>query len=123
MLYFALNCLPVHSQFRANPIARRAAAGRGWFLAVLFCITLPLIGPVLVCQMVVSSIETLQMFKDLFLIPGPGFSTRTLALYTYELGFRALNLGYGAAVSLIIFVLLLRATVFQLRRWQFEWEH
>ena len=93
------------------------------FWQSFFRITLPLIGPVLVCQMVVSLIETLQMFKDLFLIPVPGLSTRPMALYTYELDFRALNLGYGTAVSLIIFVLLLGATVFQLRRWQIEWEH
>ncbi len=100
--------------------ARLDGAG---FWQSFFRITLPLIRPVLVYQMVVSVIGTVQMFEAFFLIPGPGFSTRTLALYTYELGFRALNLGYGAAVSLIIFVLLLGATVFQLNRWRIEWEH
>lgn len=100
--------------------ARLDGAG---FWQSFYKITLPLIRPVLVYQMVVSVIGTVQMFEAFFLIPGPGFSTRTLALYTYELGFRALNLGYGAAVSLIIFALLLGATVFQLRRWQIEWEH
>jgi len=100
--------------------ARLDGAG---FWQSFYRITLPLIRPVLVYQMVVSVIGTVQMFEAFFLIPGPGFSTRTLALYTYELGFRALNLGYGAAVSLIIFVMLLGATVFQLRRWKIEWEH
>ena len=100
--------------------ARLDGAG---FWQSFFRITLPLIRPVLVYQMVVSVIGTVQMFEPFFLIPGPGFSTRTLALYTYELGFRALNLGYGAAVSLIIFMMLLGATVFQLRRWQIQWEH
>ena len=100
--------------------ARLDGAG---FWQSFFKITMPLIRPVLVYQMVVSVIGTVQMFEAFFLIPGPGFSTRTLALYTYELGFRALNLGYGAAVSLIIFVMLLGATVFQLRRWQIQWEH
>ena len=100
--------------------ARLDGAG---FWQSFFRITLPLIRPVLVYQMVVSVIGTVQMFEAFFLIPGPGFSTRTLALYTYELGFRALNLGYGAAVSLIIFMMLLGATVFQLRRWRIEWEH
>ena len=100
--------------------ARLDGAG---FWQSFFKITMPLIRPVLVYQMVVSVIGTVQMFEAFFLIPGPGFSTRTLALYTYELGFRTLNLGYGAAVSLIIFVMLLGATVFQLRRWQIQWEH
>jgi len=100
--------------------ARLDGAG---FWRMFFQITLPLLRPVLVYQVVVSVIGTVQMFEPFFLMPGPGFSTRTLSLYTYELGFQALNLGYGAAVSLIIFVLLLAATVFQLRRWQVTWEH
>lgn len=93
------------------------------FWQLFFRITLPLIRPVLVYQVVVSVIGTVQLFEPFFLIPGPGFSTRTLSLYTYQLGFQTLNLGYGAAVSLIIFLLLLFATVFQLQRWQVSWEH
>lgn len=95
----------------------------GGFWQLFFKITLPLIRPVLVYQVVVSVIGTVQMFEPFFLMPGPGFSTRTLSLYTYQLGFQTLSLGYGAAVSLIIFVLLLFATVFQLQRWQVNWEH
>ncbi|MBX3011310.1 MAG: sugar ABC transporter permease [Caldilineaceae bacterium] len=100
--------------------ARLDGAG---FWQMFFKITMPLIRPVLIYQVVVSVIGTVQMFEPFFLIPGPGFSTRTLSLYTYQLGFQTLNLGYGAAVSLIIFVLLLFATVFQLQRWQVNWEH
>lgn len=100
--------------------ARLDGAG---FWQMFLKITMPLIRPVLVYQVVVSVIGTVQMFEPFFLIPGPGFSTRTLSLYTYQLGFQTLNLGYGAAVSLIIFVLLLFATVFQLQRWQVNWEH
>jgi multiple sugar transport system permease protein len=93
------------------------------FWQMFFKITLPLIRPALVYLIVVSVIGTVQMFVPFFLMPGPGFSTRTLALYTYELGFQTLNLGYGAAVSIIIFLLLLFATIFQLRRWQVTWEY
>lgn len=100
--------------------ARLDGAG---FWQMFFKITLPLIRPVLIYQVVVSVIGTVQLFEPFFLIPGPGFSTRTLSLYTYQLGFQTLNLGYGAAVSLIIFVLLLFATLFQLQRWQVNWEH
>lgn len=100
--------------------ARLDGAG---FWQTFFKITLPMIRPVLIYQVVVSVIGTVQMFEPFFLMSGPGFSTRTLSLYTYQLGFQTLNLGYGAAVSLIIFVLLLFATVFQLQRWQVNWEH
>jgi len=100
--------------------ARLDGAG---FWQSFFKITLPLMRPVLAYQVVVSVIGTVQMFDAFFLMPGPGFSTRTLALYTYQLGFQALNLGYGAAVSLIIFVILLFATVFQLQSWRVSWEY
>jgi multiple sugar transport system permease protein len=100
--------------------ARLDGAG---FWQLFFRITLPMIRPVLIYQIVVSVIGTVQMFEPFFLMSGPGFSTRTLSLYTYQLGFQTLNLGYGAAVSLIIFILLLFATVFQLQRWQVNWEH
>lgn len=80
-------------------------------------IILPLLRPILFYEIVVSVIATVQMFEQFYLLTGPGFSTRTLAVYTYELGFRTLNLGYGAAVSIFIFVLLLVATLIQFRRY------
>lgn len=90
------------------------------FWQMFFKITLPLLRPVLIFQVVVSVIGTVQMFEPFLLMQTPGFSTRTLSLYTYQLGFKSLNMGYGAAVSLIIFVMLLGATIFQLRRWTME---
>lgn len=93
------------------------------FWGMFFKITLPLLRPVLVYQVVVSVIGTVQMFEPFFLMPGPGFSTRTLSLYTYQLGFVTLNLGFGAAVSIVIFLLLLVATLVQLQRWQVSWEY
>ena len=56
-------------------------------------------------------------------MPGPGHSTRTLSLYTYQLGFEVLNLGYGAAVSIAMFVVLLSATLFELQRRRKSWEY
>jgi len=63
-------------------------------------VTLPMIQPVLAYQVVSSIIGTVQMFAPFQLMGGPGHSTRTLSLYTYELGFEVLDLGYGAAVSI-----------------------
>lgn len=116
ILLAGMNDIPI-SLFEA---AKLDGAG---FWQTFFRITLPMIRPVLVYQVVVSVIGTVQMFEPFFLMPGPGFSTRTLSLYTYQLGFTALNLGYGAAVSLIIFLLLLFATILQLQRWQVTWEY
>jgi len=116
ILLAGMNDVPQH----LYEAARLDGAG---FWRIFFRITLPLIRPVLAYQVIVSVIGTVQMFDVFFLMDGPGFSTRTLSLYTYQLGFQALNLGYGAAVSIIIFLLLLVATVLQLQRWQVSWEY
>lgn len=79
-------------------------------------IIMPLLRPIIFYQVVVSVIGTVQMFEQFYLLTGPGFSTRTLSVYTYELGFKTLNLGYGAAVSIFIFLFLLVATVLQFQR-------
>ncbi len=78
-------------------------------------IIIPIMRPIFFYQIVVSVIATVQMFEQFYLLSGPAFSTRTLAVYTYDLGFRTLNLGYGAAVSILIFLLLLIATLVQFR--------
>jgi multiple sugar transport system permease protein len=96
--------------------------GAGFWRQVRHLI-LPLLGPVLYYQVIVSVIGTVQLFEQFYLMPGPGFSTRTLSVYTYSLGFQTLNLGYGAAVSIIIFVMLLGATVFQLRYYRINWRY
>ncbi|MGQ9554498.1 MAG: carbohydrate ABC transporter permease [Anaerolineae bacterium] len=116
ILLAGMNDVPEH----LYEAARLDGAG---FWRIFFRITIPLIRPVLAYQVVVSVIGTVQMFDVFFLMGGPGFSTRTLALYTYQLGFQNLNLGYGAAVSIIIFLMLLVATVVQLQRWQVTWEY
>ncbi|MGB3329571.1 MAG: sugar ABC transporter permease [Thermomicrobiales bacterium] len=79
-------------------------------------IIVPIMRPIFFYQIVVSVIGTVQMFEQFYLLTGPAFSTRTLAVYTYELGFKTLNLGYGAAVSILIFLLLLIVTVVQFRQ-------
>lgn len=87
-------------------------------LRQFFDIILPLLRPIIFFNVVVSIISTIQMFEQFYLISGPGFSTRTLAVYTYELGFQSVDLGYGAAVSLLMFVGLLVVTVVQF--WRFR---
>lgn len=79
-------------------------------------IIVPIMRPIFFYQIVVSVIGTVQMFEQFYLLSGPAFSTRTLAVYTYELGFKTLNLGYGAALSILIFLLLLIVTVVQFRQ-------
>lgn len=85
-------------------------------------IVIPFLQPIIFYEVVVSIIALVQMFTQFQLLPGPGFSTRTLAVYSYELGFQSDDLGLGAAVSVFIFILLFAATLAQLLRYKSIWE-
>lgn len=80
-------------------------------------ITLPLLNPVLVYLAVLQTIDFLRLF-DLVLNMtngGPLNSTTTVVLEVYNEGFGSYNMGYAAALTVILFFLILLITIFQLR--------
>lgn len=89
-------------------------------------VTLPLLRPTLVFVIVISTIGGLQLFTEpqvLFNgLGGPDNAGRTLMLLQYQylgstLGSAALpDLGYGTAISIVTFVLLLAVSIVQGRR-------
>ncbi|MNY77149.1 glycerol-3-phosphate transporter permease [compost metagenome] len=46
---------------------------------------------------------------------GPGFSTETLTYIIYKVGFGELRQGYGTALSLVLFILILIVSVIQIK--------
>ena len=83
-------------------------------------ITLPLLNPVLVFSVVISTIISLQLFDQVVNINftdqgGPLNSTLTIALYMYQEAFARSRLGYAAAVTVLLFGLILVITLVQLR--------
>lgn len=83
-------------------------------------ITLPLLNPVIVFLVVISTIASLQLFDQVVNINftdqgGPLNSTLTIALYMYQEAFSRFRLGYAAAVTVLLFVIILLITLIQLR--------
>jgi lactose/L-arabinose transport system permease protein len=76
-------------------------------------ITLPLLRPVLLFTFVLSTIGTLQLFTEPWLITntGPGGATETLVTYLYKQGFRSFNFGYASAIA---YTVALTAALFSL---------
>ncbi len=73
-------------------------------------ITLPLIKPVIVFCLVLSTIGSMQLFAEPFLITnvgGPGGATETLGLFLYKQAFLNLNFGYASAIAYTIAALAL----------------
>jgi len=83
-------------------------------------VTLPLLNPVMVFSVIISTIATLQLFDQVVNINftdqgGPLNATLTIALYMYQLAFSRFQIGYASAVTVLLFVLILIVTVVQLR--------
>ncbi len=71
-------------------------------------ITVPLITPVIFFNMIMQMVQAFQEFNGPYAITegGPLNSTYVLALYIYDQSFRFFNLGYGAALSWVLFGLV-----------------
>ncbi len=83
-------------------------------------VTLPLLNPVMVFAVVITTIYALQLFDQIVNINftdqgGPLNRTLSLALYMYEEAFGRARLGYAAAVTVVLFVIILVVTLIQLR--------
>ncbi|RIH87024.1 Lactose transport system permease protein LacF [Meiothermus luteus] len=83
-------------------------------------ITLPLLNPVMVFSAVIGTIGFLQLFTQVVNLNftdqgGPLGSTLTLALYIYQQAFARFDLGYAAAITVLLFALILVITLLQLR--------
>jgi multiple sugar transport system permease protein/raffinose/stachyose/melibiose transport system permease protein len=89
-------------------------------------ITLPLLRPTVLLTSVLTMISAFQVF-DLIqvLTPGGGqqAQTRVLTIDIYENAFRFQRMGWAAAVSAALFLLVMVITLIQFRLLRSEWEY
>jgi multiple sugar transport system permease protein len=83
----------------------------------LFGITLPLLKPIIYLILLLQMIASFKVFGQIQLISGggPGTATRPLIQYIYESAFRQSDMGYGAAMSYALFLILVVLSYLQLR--------
>jgi multiple sugar transport system permease protein len=83
----------------------------------LFGITLPLLKPVIYLILLLQVIASFKVFGQIQLVSGggPGTATRPLIQYIYDTAFRQSDMGYGAAMSYALFVILVVLSYVQLR--------
>jgi multiple sugar transport system permease protein len=85
-------------------------------------LTVPLISPAILFNLVVGTIFGIQTFAQPYLMTngGPVNSTLFVGLHLYEVAFHYLQMGGGSAIAWILFVIILVLTIAQLRlanRW------
>lgn len=98
--------------------AARIDGANGWH--IFWHITLPLLNPVLLFSVVISTIASLQLFDQVVNINftdqgGPLGSTLTIAVYMYQEAFERARMGYAAAVTVLLFAIILVITLIQMR--------
>jgi multiple sugar transport system permease protein len=94
-----------------------AALDGGGVWRTFWKITFPLLKPAHFFVAVVSVIGALKLFDQAFIIStgsgGPAGSTMTAVLYLYRITIGEFNYGYGAAIGVVLFLIIFTLTVIQ----------
>jgi multiple sugar transport system permease protein len=115
MIVFLAGLLAIPSEYyEAAHIDGAGALRRFWH------ITLPLLAPIVFFVVVVSALLSARIFLMPFIITGggPGNATRVLSMLIYETGFSYLKMGRAAAISTVLFAIMLVLTSLQMRIYQ-----
>ncbi len=112
--WFGYNTLIYLAALQAIPKDVYEAAaidGAGGFKQFIF-VTIPSLRPVIIFTVIVSTIGGLQVFTEPLLLSAPGLTGgsgrqfQTLTLFMYEQGFGNFQFGYGSAIGVTLFVLI-----------------
>jgi len=89
-----------------------------------FNITLPLISPTMLFVIIISIINSFQLFPQVMIMTegGPHGSTEVMVERIYKYAFDYYKMGYASAFSWILFVFILITTIIQLKL-QKKWVH
>jgi ABC-type sugar transport system permease subunit len=83
-------------------------------------VTLPLLRPSVLLASTISAIAALKVFEEVYVMTGGGpmLRTYTMFFYIFDKGFQRLELGYAAALAVVLAVLimLLSAVTFRIFR-------
>lgn len=81
-------------------------------------ITLPLMKPIIATTTIMKIIFSLKMFDTVVTMTGggPGDATQTVNYYIYNQAFKFSNMGYGAALSMVVVVIVAIIVSFYIKR-------
>lgn len=96
-------------------------------------ITIPLLRPTFVFVLITGLIDAMKLFGPVLVMTtpeaytgvpgGPKNATMVLSLYQWIVAFKEGQLGYGAAMGVVLFLIILGVTVIQLRTLRVQWEY
>jgi multiple sugar transport system permease protein len=95
--------------------------GANWWQKIMK-ITLPMISPTILLNLILGLIGSLQVFGLAFVTTGggPAYATYFYGLHLYQTAFRSFDMGYGSALAWLLFTVILVLTLLQIafsNRW------
>ncbi|MFE7529038.1 carbohydrate ABC transporter permease [Kitasatospora sp. NPDC057542] len=80
-------------------------------------VILPQLRPVVLFCVITSTIGTLQLFDENYVLTrgGPGDATLTPVVYLYKVGFQQLDFGYAAAIAWVVVLIIAAVSLLQFR--------
>lgn len=91
--------------------------GAGFF-RIVRKIVVPAVLPMTTFVLLMRTMDLLKIFDTIYVLTrgGPGYSTETLAMYTYKVGFSQYNMGYAMALSIVTLLIVLAVSSINIRR-------
>lgn len=88
------------------------------FWRIVRKIILPALMPILMFILLMRTMDLFKIFDTVYVLTkgGPGFSTETLSMYTYKVGFSQYEMGYAMALSIVTLVGIMLISCFYMRR-------
>jgi ABC-type sugar transport system permease subunit len=88
-------------------------------------ITLPLLSRTVLFVLITTTIGTFRMFTEVFVMTlgGPRYSTYTIVYNIYKVGFVQNEMGYAAAISILLLLIVLTISLVQMRLVRTEFEY
>lgn len=93
---------------------------------VFWHVTIPLLRPYVLLASLLSTMAAVKVFEEIYVMTrgGPFFSTYTMFMYIFDTAFQELNMGYAAALAMVLAAIVLVFSVINFRlfrRGGLEW--
>jgi len=93
---------------------------------IFWSITVPLLRPYVLLASLISTMAAVKVFEEIYVMTrgGPFFSTYTMFMYIFDEAFQELNMGYAAALAVVLAAVILLFSVVNFRvfrRGGLEW--
>ncbi|WP_432492972.1 carbohydrate ABC transporter permease [Kineococcus auxinigenes] len=113
---FAMTVLSASIKAISDDIVEAARLDGASSFQMFRSVTVPSIRPALVVVLTTVAISTLKVFDIVYVMTGGQFGTSVVASEFYSQSFRQFNQGLGAALAVLLFVLVIPIIVYNVRQ-------